>query len=39
MLELVHELKFEEAAVLRDRMRTLEKIMMLMPGRDSELPV
>lgn len=34
MLELVHELKFEQAAVLRDRMRELERILLLMPGRE-----
>ena len=34
MLALVHELKFEEAAILRDRMRTLEKVLLLMPGRE-----
>lgn len=36
MLELVHELKFEQAAVLRDRMRELERILLLMPGREQK---
>lgn len=34
MLELVHELKFEEAAVLRDRMKAIDHILLLLPGRD-----
>lgn len=36
MLELVHDLKFEEAAVLRDRMKALELVLLLKPGRDLE---
>lgn len=36
MLELVHDLKFEEAAVLRDRMKALELVLLLMPGRELE---
>ena len=32
MLELVHDLKFEEAAVLRDRMKALELVLLLKPG-------
>lgn len=34
MVELARELKFEEAAVLRDEMKSLEKLLLLMPGRD-----
>lgn len=36
MLDLVHDLKFEEAAVLRDRMKALELVLLLMPGRELE---
>lgn len=36
MLNLVHDLKFEEAAVLRDRMKALELVLLLKPGRDLE---
>lgn len=36
MLELVHDLKFEDAAVLRDRMKALELVLLLKPGRDLE---
>ena len=36
MLELVRDLKFEEAAVLRDRMKALELVLLLKPGRDLE---
>ncbi len=36
MLELVHDLKFEEAAILRDRMKALELVLLLKPGRDLE---
>lgn len=34
MVALARELKFEEAAVLRDEMRSLEKLLLLMPGRE-----
>lgn len=34
MLELVHELKFEEAAVLRDRMKAIDQILLMLPGRE-----
>lgn len=34
MVELARELKFEEAAVLRDRMRKLEQVLLMLPGRD-----
>lgn len=36
MLSLAHELKFEEAACLRDRMRNLEQVLLRMPGRNIE---
>ena len=36
MLDLVRDLKFEEAAVLRDRMKALELVLLLKPGRDLE---
>ena len=34
MIELARELKFEEAAHLRDVMRQLEQVMLLLPGRE-----
>lgn len=36
MVQLARELKFEEAAVLRDQMRELQQILLMMPGRDVE---
>ncbi len=34
MIELARELKFEEAAHLRDVMRQLEQVLLLLPGRE-----
>lgn len=36
MVQLARELKFEEAAVLRDQMRELQQLLLMMPGREIE---